>query len=172
MLQDWELNMSKNKELVQQALDEKEVKDEAIAEFRPIVYSYWSRSRLRRCYDYNKCDVSPRDYPVNMTDQTHALSIAEQVRRGLGDAEKPDPKAFDFPDGKDDGSEAHGIFEFANRVDAWVAEQNLSDELKQSFRSQVLQQQADKAASETIKSVTDKVDDNVKTLDKNADSDE
>lgn len=78
------------------------------------------------------------DYPPSLTDQTHAMTLAQQVRRGQGDAEKPDPKAFDFPDGKDDGSEAHGIFDFAERVDSWIAEQNLSAELKADFRQQVL----------------------------------
>lgn len=93
-------------------------------------------------------------YPDSVTDQVHALSLSEQVRKGSGESlsEDLDKDSFDFPDGVDDGSEAHGIFELSNRVDAWIAEQNLSDELKFSFRSQVLQRTADKAMKSTLDS--------------------
>lgn len=90
------------------------------------------------------------DFPLSVTDQTHALSISEQVRRGIAQEQEPDQNSFDFKDGKDDGSDAIGIFDLSNRVDAWIAEQNLSDELKFSFRSQVLQQLADKAMKDVI----------------------
>lgn len=90
------------------------------------------------------------DFPLSVTDQTHALSISEQVRRGIAQEQPADENAFDFKDGKDDGSEAIGIFDLSNRVDAWIAEQNLSESLRDSFRSQVLQLQADKAMKETI----------------------
>lgn len=91
------------------------------------------------------------NYPLSQTDQVHNLSISEQVRRGQGDLDSElDKSSFDFPDGKDDGSSGVGVFEFSNRVDQWIAEQNLSSELKESFRSQVLQQQADKAMKSAI----------------------
>ena len=97
------------------------------------------------------------DFPLSQTDQTHALSISEQVRRGIAQEQEPDESSFDFKDGKDDGSEAIGIFELSNRVDAWIAEQNLSDDLRASFRSQVLQQQADKAMKESLDKAPDRV---------------
>lgn len=96
------------------------------------------------------------DFPLSVTDQTHALSISDQVRRGIAQEQEPNENSFDFKDGKDDGSDAIGIFELSNRVDAWIAEQNLSEDLKSSFRHQVLQQQADKAMKETIEKSTNK----------------
>ena len=90
------------------------------------------------------------DFPISVTDQTHALSISEQVRRGIAQEQEPDESSFDFKDGKDDGSEAVGIFDLSNRVDAWIAEQNLSESLRDSFRSQVLQQHADKAMKDVL----------------------
>lgn len=104
-------------------------------------------------------------YPLSKTDQIHNLSISEQIRRGQGDLDSElDKDSFDFPDGKDDGSSSFGIFELSNRVDQWIAEQNLSSELKESFRSQVLQQQADKALKSTLDSAQQKNQSNEQSL--------
>lgn len=123
------------------------------ADFKPLtvpIPSFTAPAGFKnRKFVYNRQVFT--SYPDSLTDQTHALTLAQQVRRGQGDADKPDPKSFDFPDGKDDGSEAHGIFELSERVDAWLAEQNLTAELKDSFKQQVLnsqQIQAEKAAAE------------------------
>lgn len=138
--------MSEKKNTVKSLVDDaisnnKEAEVKRIkANFRPILVgipSFTAPSGFKNRefrYDYQFFT----SYPPSLTDQTHALTLAQQVRRGQGDADKPDPKAFDFPDGKDDGSQAHGIFEFAERVDSWIAEQNLSAELKADFRQQVL----------------------------------
>lgn len=115
----------------------------------------FKRSPLRKIVDSPVCYVK---YPDTLTDQTHALTLAQQVRRGQGDAEKPDPSQFDFPDGKDDGSVAHGLFEFSNRVDQWIAEQGLADELRESFRSQVLNNlriQSEKSKIQSSEKVSD-----------------
>lgn len=148
--------MSK-KQLVEQALSDKKVDEDnnPYSKIKGSVsltlphrqYVGFSHNRRIESVDYV---INPVSYPPNMTDQTHALTLAEQVRRGQGDAEKPDPDAYDFPDGKDDGSDAHGIFEFSERVDQWIAEQNLSDELRQSFRDQVLSREIDKAQSKIM----------------------
>lgn len=124
-----------------------------LASLQPIKVKIGKRRPFPISIDTTQVDVEINpviDFPLSVTDQTHALSISEQVRRGIAQEQEPDESSFDFKDGKDDGSEAIGIFELSNRVDAWIAEQNLSDELRSSFRSQVLQQQADKAMKETI----------------------
>lgn len=149
--------MSKSvKELVDNALDDVKEKD-AIEEnvvFTPLEVLVPRYTRYFLGTPGSRLYVSANspflDFPDTLTDQTHALTIAEQVRRGQGDADKPDPNAYDFPDGKDDGSDAHGIFEFSERVDQWIAEQNLSDELRQSFRQQVLSRELDKAQSKVM----------------------
>lgn len=124
-----------------------------LASLSPVKVKIGKRRRFPLSVDMTQVDVEVNpviDFPLSVTDQTHALSISEQVRRGIAQEQEPDGDSFDFIDGKDDGSQAIGIFELSNRVDAWIAEQNLSDELKNSFRSQVLQQQADKAMKETL----------------------
>lgn len=130
-----------NSELVQEALDYAKEQKETESHFEPLLVYTFSATRLsgsrKREHRYNVVSQFV-EYPPSLTDQTHALTLAEQVRRGQGDAEKLDKNAFDFPDGKDDGSEAHGIFELSERVDRWIAEQNLGDELRQSFRQQIL----------------------------------
>lgn len=132
--------MSK-KTIVEQALDNNvKAEIEKSLPSIPVCVPVYGRKRLNSS-NFVAYVQSPVVYPESLTDQTHALTLAEQVRRGQGDAEKPDPKSFDFPDGKDDGSEAHGVFEFAERVDAWLAEQNLSAELKESFKEQILTKQ-------------------------------
>lgn len=129
------------------------------SEMKPIMVSIGKRRRLPPSLDPSQFEdfINPViDFPLSVTDQTHALSISEQVRRGIAQEQEPDESSFDFKDGKDDGSEAIGIFELSNRVDAWIAEQNLSDDLRTSFRSQVLQKQADKAMKETLDKSTNK----------------
>lgn len=104
------------------------------------------------------CLITPDvGYPLSVTDQTHALSISEQIRRGVAQEQEPEKNNFDFIDGKDDGSKAIGIFDLCNRVDAWIAEQQLTEELRDSFRSQVLKQTADKAMKETLDMASNKV---------------
>ena len=160
--------MAKIKDLVDQSLDNVESQKKEELTFTPISVFVSGFSRPARFKNRNFGYFSQKfiDFPPSQTDQTHVLSLSEQVRRGQGDADEPDKKQFDFPDGKDDGSEAHGIFEFAERADLWLAEQNLSEELRDSFRSQVLQQQADKAMKESISKAqenqTKKVSENAK----------
>lgn len=147
-----------NKELISEKLDKINSKKELdLASISVPCYGF-SRSSL--CSDRKLFKFTPKSvvYPPSPTDQTHVLSISEQVRRGQGDAKEPDGNDFDFPDGKDDGSEAHGVFEFAERVDLWLAEQKLSDDLRASFRKQVLQRQADKAMSESISEAKEKTE--------------
>lgn len=168
--------MSKTKDLVEKALND--VKQNQLEEEKLVSVSIPVRSRrslhgLHFMYREPSCVYVP-----SCTDQTHALSISQQVRRGQGDSESPQKDAYDFPDGKDDGSAAHGVFEFAERADAWMAEQNLGDELKASFRKQVLQRTADLAmkeqalkSSQTLENGSkiaqdSKVDDKTSTLSK------
>lgn len=124
-----------------------------LASLSPIKVKIGKRRLLPISISIDQVEVETNpviDFPLSVTDQTHALSISEQVRRGIAQEQEPDINSFDFRDGKDDGSEAIGIFDLSNHVDAWIAEQTLSENLKSSFRSQVLQQQADKAMKESI----------------------
>lgn len=130
-----------------------------IASLTPVTVKIGKRRLfpISICSDQVEVEVNPViDFPLSVTDQTHALSISEQVRRGVAQEQEVDKNSFDFKDGKDDGSEAIGIFDLSNRVDAWIAEQNLSEELRSSFRSQVLQKQADKAMKEAIENAKSK----------------
>lgn len=168
--------MANTKKMVDEALSNEKAKKEEEEKF--ISLSVPVKGRVSLHGEFISRPETFCNYTESVTDQTHALSIAQQVRRGQGDAEKPEKAAYDFPDGRDDGSEAHGIFDFAERADAWIAEQNLADDLKKSFRQQVLQQQADKAmkeealkSSQTLgkgpQSVSvDKVDDKSSTVSK------
>lgn len=97
------------------------------------------------------CEVLPV-YPPNITDQTHGLSIADQLHRGQGDGTDLDSSAYDFPDGRDDGREAISPFAYSEPAEAWEAEQNFKTELTAQAREQVraAKEQADNALQKTI----------------------
>lgn len=157
-----------NKSLVEQALNENAKQEEVKSCFVPFVDSSLSSNGKRGSNNRVFMFVPTPfvEYPPTLTDQTHALTLAEQVRRGQGDAERPDKNLFDFPDGKDDGSQAHGIFEFSERVDRWIAEQNLSSELAQSFRQQVLNHQQIVKENAKVDSVSETTAENPSTSEK------
>lgn len=137
-----------------------------LASLSPVTVKIGKRRLLPISIDTTQFDVEINpviDFPLSVTDQTHALSISEQVRRGIAQEQPADENAFDFKDGKDDGSEAIGIFELSNRVDAWLAEQKLSEDLRDSFRSQVLQQQADKAMKDVLDKAESQASQNAKS---------
>lgn len=97
------------------------------------------------------CEVLPI-YPPNITDQTHGLSIADQLHRGQGDGADLDSSAYDFPNGRDDGREAISPFAYSEPAEAWEAEQNFKSELTEQAREQarVAKEQADLAQQKTI----------------------
>lgn len=96
-------------------------------------------------------------YGVSQTEQIHHASIAEQIRAGQGSAIDPEQEKnyYDFPDGKDDGSDGVGIFDLSEPAEAYEREADFKESLFRSISSQQAEkarQQAEKARSEAEKS--------------------
>lgn len=88
-------------------------------------------------------------YPPNLTDQTHGLSLAEQLSRGQGDASETLSKdAYDFPDGRDDGRDAVGVFAYSEPAELYEAEASFKDTLTARAVAQARQAQADADAAQ------------------------
>lgn len=102
------------------------------------------------------CEVLPV-YPPNVTDQTHGLSVADQLHRGQGDGTDLDSSSYDFPDGRDDGREAISPFAYSEPAEAWEANQDFKSELTAQAREQarVAKELADKAQRETISNASE-----------------
>ena len=92
-------------------------------------------------------------YGVSQTEQIHHASIAEQIRAGQGSAidSEQDKNYYDFPDGKDDGSDGIGIFDLSEPAEAYEREADFKESLSRSISSQQAEkarQQADKSSFE------------------------
>lgn len=92
-------------------------------------------------------------YGVSQTEQIHHASIADQIRAGQGSAIDPeqDKNYYDFPDGKDDGSDGVGIFDLSEPAEAYEREADFNENLSRSISSQLAEKarsEAEKASSE------------------------
>ena len=101
--------------------------------------------------------VSQKNYlkfPPDITEQVHALSLAEQIRRGQGEAKDIDEsdksKYYDFPDGKDDGRDGVGLYDLSEPADAYEQEQSFAPKFAQEVKNAQLQAEADKAQAKTV----------------------
>lgn len=96
----------------------------------------------------------PVIYTASCTEQVHALSLSEQIRRGQGEAKdysEEDKKAYyDFPDGKDDGRVAVGLYELSEPAYAFEREKEFSRVVSSEIKENSLAIQADKAQKNAI----------------------
>lgn len=81
-----EKSKKSNKELISEKLDK--VNSEKELDLAPISVPCYGFSRSSLCSGRELFKFTPKSvvYPPSPTDQTHVLSISEQVRRGLGDS--------------------------------------------------------------------------------------
>ena len=102
-------------------------------------------------------------YPPNITDQTHGLSVADQLHRGQGDGTDLDSSSYDFPDGRDDGRDAISPFAYSEPAEAWEAELDFKSELSLQAREQAraAKEQADKAQSKVVSDAQQKASESV-----------
>lgn len=106
--------------------------------------------------------VEPRDctsfinFQPSFTEQIHSLSLAEQIKRGQGQAqdytEQEKMNYYDFPDGRDDGRAPVGLYELSEPAYAYEREAEFKRVVGSDLKAQVLQQQADKAMKSASKS--------------------
>lgn len=78
-------------------------------------------------------------YPPSHTDQLHAASLAELVRQGQGTVSENELTNFDFSDGRDDGREAHSMYEleWADPAERYEAEQRVNAAISAEIKSQL-----------------------------------
>lgn len=86
-------------------------------------------------------------YSASVTEQIHHASIAEQIRAGQGNMIPPeeDKSYYDFPDGKDDGSDGVGIFDLSEPSEAYEAEVSFKRDLSRDVSRQVYSKTVKKA---------------------------
>lgn len=110
------------------------------------VVSYSSRSfytrdsLIRGMSSFKLVTVSDScGYPDSVTEQIHSASIAEQIRAGQGSAISPEieKEAYDFPDGRDDGSLGLGPFDLSEPADVFEREADFKSKLSQSLSAQL-----------------------------------
>lgn len=135
-------------------IDATGIAEEIVREQVPVIRSF------RPCFGVRRFDslitngrsVQPlvlagsNFYGVSQTEQIHHASIADQIRAGQGSAIDPeqDKNYYDFPDGKDDGSDGVGVFDLSEPAEAFEREADFKDHLSRSISSQL----AEKARSE------------------------
>lgn len=78
-------------------------------------------------------------YPPNITDQTHALSIAEQVKVGQAQVRNDDfADDYDFKRGeKDDGRDAVGVYEYSEPAERFEAERAVASDIQDGLDAQI-----------------------------------
>lgn len=83
--------------------------------------------------------VDSVSYPDSLTEQIHSASIAEQIRAGQGNAisTEIEKDAYDFPDGRDDGSLGLGLYDLSEPADVYEREQRFKSDLSSSLREQL-----------------------------------
>lgn len=88
------------------------------------------------------------DYPLSVTEQIHHASISEQIRAGQGSAldKELSQQYYDFPDGKDDGSAAVGVFDLSEPAEVFEREQKFKSSLVRELSNQVARKKAGDAA--------------------------
>lgn len=111
-------------------------------------------------YDSQKFEVktllfgSFGSFPPSRTEQIHSASISEQIRAGQGTAIEPENNRdmYDFPDGRDDGSDAIGIFDLSEPADVFERESDFRDNLRALSEAQKQASNASSTASDSKKS--------------------
>lgn len=78
-------------------------------------------------------------YPPSQTEQIHSASLSELVRAGQGTAIEPenDKEMYDFPDGRDDGSEPVGVFDLSEPAETFEREAAFKDTLSRDLQKAV-----------------------------------
>ena len=80
-----------------------------------------------------------KSYPPNITDQTHALSIAEQVKVGQAQVRNDDVQdEYDFKRGeRDDGRSAVGVYEYSEPAERFEAERVVAFDIQGDLDAQL-----------------------------------
>lgn len=144
--------MADTKKLAEQALNDKE---EVKNDVHHIVFTSGfdcESYRLGVANSRERITVSTWvDRGPTQTEQIHAASISEQIRSGQGSADTEVAKDYyDFPDGKDDGSEGVGVFDMSEPAEAFEREQQFKADLKRDLSLQMADR-AKKQASDASK---------------------
>lgn len=96
------------------------------------------------------------EYPDSVTDQIHALSIADMIRQGQGSVTQ-EPSDYDLKPGeRDDGSiEPHSLneLEWADPAQRYETEQRMNEELSKSV-VKIDRKEANKQSSDSPESVS------------------
>lgn len=95
-----------------------------------------------------------KDYPPNLTDQTHALSIAEQIKVGQAQIRNDDSfDQYDFKPGqKDDGRTAVGVYDFSEPAERFEAERDVAGRIQNDLQRQIARRRATEMEKSTKKS--------------------
>lgn len=146
---------------VEEDLNPKEIvnnkKLDSLGDLLPVVFKCCTRVFKNGHFvvvDKPSVAFRPVIYTASCTEQIHALSLSEQIRRGQGEAKdysEDDKKAYyDFPDGKDDGRAAVGLYELSEPAYAFEREKEFSRVVSSEIKENSLAIQADKAQKNAI----------------------
>lgn len=156
-----------DKKLADVALSDVEVKNDEIV-VSSVSSSFYPVARSSRLFGFPdfytsiKADIVRIDYPPNMTDQIHGLSIAQMVNSDSAHSGDIPEDAFDLKAGEhlSDSAEAHSMYEtdWASPEQIYESEQALVKTIQSedaSYKAQAKRRDSDDSAVGSDSSVSD-----------------
>lgn len=83
-----------------------------------------------------------------MTDQSHALTIGDMVRRGVQDVGQVNDSDYDFPDGKDDGRNVDQFLSWREPAELSEQEHNILSRMSDNAARKAMLSALEKTASQ------------------------
>lgn len=139
------MSKAKEKEIDATEIAETLVKDsDEIRVFDVCLTPLYRRTRI--LYDDYAPYAAERivSYPPSVTDQTHALSIAEQVKVGQAQVRQDDIASdYDFkPGDKDDGRAVVGVYDYSEPAERYEAERANATAIEKELQTQIARRRA------------------------------
>lgn len=95
------------------------------------------------------------NYPPSVTDQTHAMSLADQVKVGEAQIRDDDNSVYDFKPGeKDDGREAVGVYDYSEPAERFEAEQSVHASIEKEVQTQIAKRRDEEKQKSTNNSTS------------------
>lgn len=141
--------MSKTNDIDSTELAETLVKDSGKVQVVDVCLTPMFR-RTRLLYDDYAPYAAERiiSYPPSVTDQTHALSISEQVKVGQAQVRQDDIASdYDFKPGEeDDGRSVIGVYDYSEPAERFEAERQNALAIENELKTQVAKRRSDDLA--------------------------
>lgn len=95
------------------------------------------------------------NFPENRTDQSHALSIAELVKRGQGQTVDVHESDFDFPDGRDSGLNVNPLVSWNDPAENYEHEQTIAEIIQENLRKEAKRRKQQSVSKDVIRTKDD-----------------